>query len=473
MTGDDDLVNTPDTREVKARNASEKGVLLQPTEKDKKNGDNDEGSDNTEKRHQEEGMETDEQHNEPGTKNESVEDKEEEPAVLDEENRETLSNYNGGDRNREANFSSRWSQEPDDRSGFDTEEDEVNTITSGKTTVHLTAEEMAAVQELPSIRYNFSFVLEELSLEVIKEDFEGHNIPEDLLNTTATIHKVLKALYGKLRTLDKNAVLLSWRSDGEGGTKYFDKEEAEFPKDGVGMREYFDGINLRRKVGRIYLRFRFHSINQESTYQSLKLWSDTNGYRMAPCIVQAVSSIVYTSDYTDIDFIKKQVKRIGNVEVGLKVSAITTSDIWEDEEKGKKTEWRDRIKALSVHAATEDAQIATAVISTMLEPKTIFSKELQNNKWTSRYLFTQQEYTIPKDKRLNYRKLVNRQDQHLKNLCAFPSQDILVDIDYRLITEDWYRKTMRDMILDIKSSDTTISRNRCLLRGRRVMVQQD
>ena len=66
----------------------------------------------------------------------------------------------------------------------------------------MTEEEMDQIKELSSIRYVFSFVLEELGLDQLKEDFEGHDIPDELLDTTQRIHKVLVALYSELKKLD-------------------------------------------------------------------------------------------------------------------------------------------------------------------------------------------------------------------------------------------------------------------------------
>ena len=47
---------------------------------------------------------------------------------------------------------------------------------------------------------------------------------------------------------------------------------------------------------------------------------------------------------------KKQVK-----EIGLKLEAITTSDIFINNNKKKKTEWKNRKQALSIHVPTESA----------------------------------------------------------------------------------------------------------------------
>ena len=331
------------------------------------------------------------------------------------------------------------------------------------TVVDMTASELAAIQELPSVRYMFSFVLEEIGLEQLKQDFEGHEVPRDLLDHGLKIWKVLTSLYAKLKQLDQDAVLLTWHSDEVKGPNYFDSMDANsFPKDIVEMRSYFEGINLRKKSGRVYLRFRFHANPQEETYLKLKHWSDTSGYRLTKCIVQAESSvsigwILYSSDYTEIDFITKQLKEAVGVEVGLKMTAITTTDEWQDDKKQKRTEWRDRIKALVVHVATEHAQMASSHIAVLFEPRTIFTGKWYP-KWSERYLFTPPEYAIPNDEKLHYKRLINRQAQHLKQLRAYPCHSIMSDIDYQLLTTKGVRISLRSMVLRIQvreGSDTT------------------
>ena len=48
----------------------------------------------------------------------------------------------------------------------------------------------------------------------------------------------------------------------------------------AGMRAYFEGANMRKKSGRMYLRWRFHAKEQEKTFLKLKHWTEATGYRL-------------------------------------------------------------------------------------------------------------------------------------------------------------------------------------------------
>ena len=49
-------------------------------------------------------------------------------------------------------------------------QDDINTVNSNETSVLQTREEEEQIQELPSIRYQFSFVLEEVTTTQLQDD---------------------------------------------------------------------------------------------------------------------------------------------------------------------------------------------------------------------------------------------------------------------------------------------------------------
>ena len=201
------------------------------------------------------------------------------------------------------------------------------------------------------------------------------------------------------------------------------KQPSDMTDDAETLQSFFEGLNLKRKAGRIYIRFRFHSKNQDLTYQLLKNWSQANGHRLSQCIIQAESStnigwLVYSSQYTDVKNLQKLIYDEINIEVGFKLGAITASDIWINKEEGKKTEWKNRKKALSVHVATQHANAALSGIAKLFEPTRDISKLTRITQLKDKFLFSRPEFTIPSDQRLRYKKLVNRQSSHSKRLIA-------------------------------------------------------
>ena len=189
------------------------------------------------------------------------------------------------------------------------------------------------------------------------------------------------------------------------------------PEDPVFLSKYFDGLNLKRKTGRIYLRFRFHSKKQDQLFADMKNWASANGHNISECVIQTESStnigwLVYSSQFTDISFLKKYIWNEIGVEAGFKMGAITTTDIWSDQEQKVKTEWKNRKKALAVHVDSDHANEAVALIAKFFEPKRGINSLAYTNSMKDKFLFTRPEYTIPKDHKLRYKKLVNRQGVH-------------------------------------------------------------
>ena len=89
------------------------------------------------------------------------------------------------------------------------------------------------------------------------------------------------------------------------------------------------------------------------------------------------------------------------------MGAITNTDIWEDEKEAKRTEWKNRKKALAVHVESGKMQVAVEAISKLLKPTKCFYQANKVTRWTDKFLFTPPEYTVPKEERLNYKKLIN------------------------------------------------------------------
>ena len=298
-----------------------------------------------------------------------------------------------------------------DQSGF-TDEDDVDTIDSGATTVLRTQEQLNEVKELPSVRYQFSFLMEDVTLAQLSEEHEKED-KTNITEPTEIIKSMLQAIYARLMKIDPKSSLMSWSNKHKDGASYLSIDDCkELPDDAVILKKYFNGLNLKRKSGRIYIRFRFHAENQHQVYLDMKEWASANGYSMVECVIQTESStnigwMVYSSQYTDIDYLKSYIFDEIGIEVGFKMGAITSTDIWKDNDQLKKTEWKDRKKALAVHADSEQANAAISGIAKLFEPTSSISDLTYQSSTKDRFLFTRPEYTIPKNHKLRYKKLIN------------------------------------------------------------------
>ena len=140
-----------------------------------------------------------------------------------------------------------------DERNMDSSDDE-NTISSGNTTIWGTKEELDEIRELPSVRYQFSFLLEDVSLEQLKKEHDSKDKKQQELEPADLIKKMLNEFYKKLMEYDKQAKLLSWSSKGKKGASYLSlKKNAKLSDDPIVLVKYFKGLNMKQKSGRVYL----------------------------------------------------------------------------------------------------------------------------------------------------------------------------------------------------------------------------
>ena len=338
-----------------------------------------------------------------------------------------------------------------------TEEDEENTTCSDQTSHKMTIEEANQVRELPAVRYKFNFTMEDIDMQQLKEDYVGNSPPKDETEPALRIRKVLLSLYSYMKSVDKEAKILSWKKV-DGKVVKLDDDLKKFPDNPVDIAQFFEGFSPKRKAGRVYIRLRFYSKYQKDIYALMDTWASLNNYIFNECIIQAESStnigwIVYSSQFTDIVHLKKYLERKSDFEWGFKMGAITNSDIFTDEAKTKKTEWKNRKKALMVHVPSEKRNVATAKIAELLEPLS-YSEKLRVTipSFTHRYLFTPQEYNMPDDEsKKEYKKLMTRHHTHTSMLQASLSNDLFKDLDTKVLTKQGFLLSLRDMILSIRS----------------------
>ena len=112
--------------------------------------------------------------------------------------------------------------------------------------------------------------MEDVTLTQLKNEHEGKTnaaAKEPLV----LIKDMLKDIYKQLQTYDSNSKMLSWCNHPKKGTMYMKiKDHKDMPDDPVYLTQFFDGLNLKRKSGRRYICFRFHSKKQNQVYAEMK-----------------------------------------------------------------------------------------------------------------------------------------------------------------------------------------------------------
>ena len=253
---------------------------------------------------------------------------------------------------------------------------------------------------------------------------------------------------------------MCWKDaeEDEEPTGKLDEEIDSFPTEAVEIVKYFDGFNPHRKQGRIYLRVRIYSFDQEKTAHKMKIWAQMRRSNFQKCIIQAVNStnigwLVYSSQYTDMDHLMRFLKeKVLDIEWGIKIAAVTNTDIFVDESKATKTPWKDRLKALTLHVPTKNANLATTKALDTFIPRSFFCKKNRYPLFAERMLFTQHEYDMVEvmEKR-KYTTLLKRQAFHNRHLIPVLCNEIDVDLDHQFTLKSGEDMSLRQMILSITS----------------------
>ena len=366
-------------------------------------------------------------------------------------------------------------------------EDDDNTVSSMQTFHRNSSKQADTVIEVPTIRYSFNFNLMEADIKALEKEFKKKGVPNEKTDTLLRMRNIFIELLKIAKEIDPNSDLLPWHAE-EGDEKMgvVKGKEEEIPKTASALSTYF--FNLQAgKVGRKYIKLRVTSQKFDKLEDAISKWAREESYSFNKCVVQAerecmIGWLVYSSQFTDTDYLRKILKQKTKHEWGFRLGAVTDRDIYEDgNENGKKTEWKNRIKAIFVHVPLEYQLTATQFIGEWLEPRKVFIPTRVPT-FKDRLLFTlpEKEMAATPEEAMKYAKLVEKQSDHNRGLVAHLSVNIIVDIDKKICTKKGRGKSLREMILSIKthnhgptrgmnmfqSIDFTKNANRLYLNGR-------
>ena len=324
-----------------------------------------------------------------------------------------------------------------------TKEDDANTISSDKTSkVHKGNTNNIVLPQFT--RYQIMILLDQNnSQQSIAEDNNDEKSP------TERVLELLAKFTEQTYKYDPDANIMSWKTDPE----FYYMNKDEFPQDPGIVAQYFQGYRHNLKTDRrVYLRVSIQTPNsQTKLFSQLSSWMNIYGYSISKCIIQSETStcigwLVYSSQYTDTEPIKRNLIYASKFEWGFKMIAVTKSD--------EHKQWLKRARAVGVYVPTPMKDIAVTMIGEFFEAKGESEEMLTLH---DKFLFMQPErmYKGSKSQQIYYTKMVDRHIIHTDSIVPEITYGIKTDLDrcYHFPETDTieeYHCTLKDIIFDLK-----------------------
>ena len=319
------------------------------------------------------------------------------------------------------------------------QQDDTNTVESG-TTTKVKGKKQAKEIVIPK------FVRYQLMITPLKKEVDDAGV--ELKTAPKRIRETLISLCSQLELVDDEAQIISWNN--KKNFSYMNTKE--FSEDTAVIAKYFNGFRQGLMAERrIYLKMGIHTPNdQKKLLKELKQWTQLYGYTITECMIQAdnasfIGWIAYSSYYTNTGKLKEILQEEGEFEWGFKMVPL---------ESDKNKPWKDRLKALGVYVPAIHHEVATKIISNMME------SEPEDHKYypriTDKYLFVPPKDTVDElNSKLAYKSFIRRHRAHSNQLTATFSSAIQLDVDKDMLTRGGDIATLRNLILNIRSTDTT------------------
>ena len=324
-----------------------------------------------------------------------------------------------------------------------TQQDEVNTIASGETSI-VNRKNMDKIVPPKYVRYQLMIPPEDADDEQeVNENSYKENVER--------IKGILTTLSTQIRVFDEKAEIISWKNT-KGGS-FLDKNE--FPQEISNIAKFFKGFKKRmRSNRRTYIKFGLHTTGDFAELEKeLQEWAGLYSYSLTRCLIQSndagfVGSICYTSQFTDLAMWKKEMMTKTKYEWGFKMVPITSAD--------KHLPWNKRLKAVGAFVPIEYVAEAKYALSELLLPDDDLPAHQTNQMYLERYVFLPPEESLGEDPEplIAYKSFVHRHRAHHENLKAKLCPYIKVHLDQQLGSRIDPTLTLRRMILAILVKDT-------------------
>ncbi len=333
------------------------------------------------------------------------------------------------------------------------DESMADTVASGQTLRPGEDIEESNNSNLNIIRYTLQFNISKVDIEAKKKELKMDILPDDITDPDKRLHRLLKAWFKKLKEYDPKLQLLAWsKNSNEPALSKVD----DIPSDPATLKKYFFGARSCEE-GRVFSQIRLYSkLTSSDLIMNMKAWITKHNARHQHCLVQSeyainIGWLVYSSNYTDLDHLKKEMEKRTSYEWGFKIGAVTNSDRLQP--NGKATEWKDRMKCVTITVSHKYR------VQAINKAREIFSSNV--DKVHTKPAFAQQYIFLPPEHELqqmpncvqNYMVLRARHEIYNKRLCGLVNTSICTNIDKAIHTTQG-TLSLRQMITRIPSTST-------------------
>ena len=331
------------------------------------------------------------------------------------------------------------------------EEDDINTQQSEET---LTGNRDQTQTVLPSwIRFRVIINMIKPPLDIISKKQRGEEVPAMYASNDTRLLANVKSLFEHIRSFDDTSMVIEWSSkNDDSGVEAIIRPDA-IPSAPSDTQKFFAGFKGKDE-GPVYLRFRIITkFKAEDFLVNCKSWMKSNKCSLIKCAVQTeeaqdIGWLTYTSQFSDQNYIAKQLSIVVGHEIGLKLGGIAPmaeADL----------NWKTRTRALIVVAPREKALTAKNILlAKFREQKNVLTGTTQANEifQLSALLPLEQDMAKLPNCKTNFGILLRRHQIYYRRIASKMVTWIGVDLDKKQRTPKG-TTTLRKMILNIRSSD--------------------
>ena len=340
---------------------------------------------------------------------------------------------------------------------FATDEDDVNTISSDKTSHYKNLDEANKEEVPPSLRYQIGFQIDDDDLTTLLQEFNNSEDTDAFPDTLSKTRALMISFFNQAKSLDHKFAIISW---ADASTFEMIRSIKEIPTDTVKFASFFKGFRPRQTTGRMYMRLRLHapSIGQMALSHGMTEWSRLSGCTFYQTVIQAENAssigwLVYSSPHSNIKSLMSHMMVKTGYEWGYKLGACTTTDsLITDASTGEQTRtlWKDRIKALFIYVPNEKVMEAKTTMADMMEiNSSTVTKQIPS--LSDKFLFMHPERQMSDEpSKIYYQQILSKQISHNKHIQISMANIFDQPIDQPVLTRSNEYISLRQMVLSIR-----------------------
>ena len=302
-------------------------------------------------------------------------------------------------------------------------------------------------------RYHLIVNIPPVPPSILAKKLKGETIPAEYENNDLRLFSSIKSFFCHIKSFDDTAMIIEWSSkDDESQVEGIILPEA-LPTATSELQTFFDGFK-GKDTGAVYLRIRVISKFPPREFAvNCDSWLKSNKCSLMKCPIQTEEStdigfLGYTSQYNDKDYIAKQLSKICEHEIGVRLAAVANRAEHD-------LDWKKKTKGLIVVAPSELAESAKNKLTTVFMARKAVFQSSTNNPYnifhTLSFLPLEQDVAKMPNCTKNFTICLQRHQVHYKSIRVRFSTDIITNI-HKKVTTPKGRFSLRQMILQIESN---------------------